>query len=141
MGYDFHITRAAVWFEAEEKPISMEEWLAYVKSDSEMRLDGFAEAGVGLDEVLRCEDPSMAVWTAYSKDGVGGNHAWMWLADGNVGAKNADEEIISKLWRIAQHFGARVVGDDGEEYGADGKEIGKVRSEWSKGFWRRILGR
>ena len=141
MGYDFHITRGTEWFEAESTPISMEEWLAYVKSDPEMRLDGFAEASVGNDRVLRCEDPNMAVWTACSGDGVGGNHAWMWLSHGNIEAKNADAEIIAKMWRIAQRLQARVVGDEDEEYGANGEEVGKKRSEWTTRFWKRFLRR
>jgi hypothetical protein len=44
MGYDIHIVRAESWLDAEENPITLPEWLKYVKSDPEMRLDTVAVA-------------------------------------------------------------------------------------------------
>lgn len=145
MGYDFHITRAAMWFESETNPITLEEWLAYVASDPEMRLDGHASGAVqGSDEVLQTDDPSMAVWAAYSRDGVDQNHAWMWHCEGRIMAKNADREIAAKMWRIAQHFGGKVVGDEDEMYGADGEPVDeggeKRASGGKKPWWKKLLG-
>lgn len=147
MGYDFHITRATAWTESEANPITMEEWLAHVESDPEMRLDGYAEGAVrDTDVVLRTEDPSMAMWTAYSEDGVDGNHAWMWHYDGRIMAKNADQEIRAKMWRIAQQLDARLVGDDDEEYGADGEPLRPIqrvdapKRGVKKPWWKRWLG-
>src|SRR5689334_16430634 len=39
MGVEFHITRAEFWAENNDSPITAEEWLSYVASDSELSLD------------------------------------------------------------------------------------------------------
>ncbi|MBX2855175.1 MAG: hypothetical protein KTR21_09315 [Rhodobacteraceae bacterium] len=130
MGYELHITRKAHWADENGPEISLDEWLGYVSADPEMRLDGFAEAPLPGGGVLRAEDQSLAVWTAWPGDGGrdgGGDGgmdglAWMWLSgDGAICAKHPDIDIRRKMWRIAQDFGARLVGDDGEQYGADGE--------------------
>ncbi|MFN3856606.1 MAG: hypothetical protein ACK4RV_02575 [Caulobacter sp.] len=123
MGYELHITRKLQWFDDEGPEVTLEDWLAYVKSDPEMRLDGFAEAVVGGGDVLRVEDESLAVWTAYSRDGEGGNHAWFAHFTDCVSVKNPDAEIIGKMSRIAEVLGAVVMGDDGELYGSDGEVL------------------
>jgi len=45
MGDEFHITRTDDWADSEKQPISLDEWLAYIRSDPEMRLDGYDESG------------------------------------------------------------------------------------------------
>ena len=116
MGYDLHITRANEWFEACESPIELQEWLAYIESDDEMRLDGFSEAKVKGKVVLRYENEGLAVWTAYSQLSEDGTGAWFDYQNGCIVVKNPDEEMIAKMKAIAAHFTARVIGDDGEEY-------------------------
>jgi hypothetical protein len=115
MGYDIHITRASEWSDSEAQPISIEEWLAYVSSDPEMRLDGYAHVEID-GRTLRHESQGIAVWTAYSGHGVGGNMAWFDYSDGQVWVKNPDREILGKMLRIAERLGANVQGDDGEAY-------------------------
>jgi hypothetical protein len=115
MGYDLHITRANHWTESESQAITLGEWLEYVASDPEMRLDGFAEAEVGGD-VLRYENEGLAVWVAYSGHGVGGNMAWFDYRHARIVVKNPDREIVGKIKRVAQALSARVIGDDGEFY-------------------------
>lgn len=112
MGYDVHITRASAWSESELDPITLGEWLVYVKSDSEMRLDGFAEARTPADEVLRYENPGLAVWTGWSRSG----QAWFDHRNGRIVVKNPDDEILAKMCSIAREIGARVQGDEGEYY-------------------------
>jgi hypothetical protein len=123
MGYEIHITRKTEWFDKDGPNISLEDWKAYISSDPDMRLDGYAEAITGNGDVLRVENEGLAVWTAYSGHGVNGNKAWLYPGSGGIIAKNPDEEILRKLFEIAQALGARVVGDDGEEYGADGEIV------------------
>jgi len=123
MGYEIHITRKKDGFDEDGASISLEEWKAYIASDSDMRLDGYAEATLGNGDTLRVEDEGLAVWTAYSGHGVNGNMAWFYPGSGGIIAKNPDEEILQKMFEIAEALGARVVGDDDEEYGADGKVI------------------
>jgi hypothetical protein len=115
MGYDLHITRAADWSESETRPISIEEWLAYVTSDPEMRLDNYAQVDID-GSVLRHESEGIAVWTTYSGHGVGGNMAWFSYSDGQVQVKNPDREILGKMLQIANRLEAKVQGDDGEKY-------------------------
>lgn len=124
MGYDVHITRKENWFD-EGPEISLDEWLDVVRADSEMRIDGYAEVVVGGDSVLRTEDPSMSVWLAYSKHQLNGSMAWLWHSRGNVIAKNPDDEILKKMHVIAIKLTAKVQGDEGEFYGADGQPVGE----------------
>src|SRR5262249_20268559 len=87
MGYDVHITRADDWTEAESTPITLDEWLTYVHSDSEMRLDGYAEAPLPDGRAFRVESPGLSVWTGYSQDGQNSNHAWFHWTGGLVVVK------------------------------------------------------
>jgi hypothetical protein len=119
MGYDLHVTRAEEWYQSKMNPISLEEWVAYVRSDPEMRLEGYAEASVPNEGTLGYVSEGLAVWTAYSGGGKGGNFAWFDFQRGEVVVKNPDEEIIGKMCSVAKALSARVQGDDGEFYGED----------------------
>jgi hypothetical protein len=121
MGYDLHITRKQDWSEDEPK-ISMTEWVAYLESDPSMRLDGYAETTTAEGVVLRAEDEGLAVWTEWS-GGEEWNMAWFRFWRGDIVVKNPDEEILRKMWLVAQALGARVQGDDGEIYGQDGSIV------------------
>ncbi|BDU21695.1 hypothetical protein [Dyella sp. GSA-30] len=123
MGYEIHITRKKEWLDNDGPNISLEDWKAYLSSDPDMRLDGYAEATSGNGDVLRVEHEGLAVWIAYSGHGVNGNMAWLYPGSAGIIAKNPDEEIRQKMFEIAQALGARVLGDDGEEYGADGELV------------------
>lgn len=141
MGYDLYITRRDNWFEEKADGIAVEEWLDLVRCDPEMRLDGYAEATVGNGSVLRVDDPTMAVWVGYSKHGLNGNMAWLWYAHGNIVAKNPDEEIRQKMWLLASTLSAKVQGDDGELYGANGERVATEATTGalppkSKPWWR-----
>jgi hypothetical protein len=116
MGYEVHITRAELWTDSDVVPIRLEEWLAYVEHDPEMRLDGFAEAQTTAGDWIRVDDESMSVWTKWSKHGVGGSMAWFSWFEGGVGVCHPDKEILDKMRQIAAYFHANVIGDDGEKY-------------------------
>jgi len=141
VGYDVHITRRTDWFEQGQPSIALAEWLTFVQADSEMRLDGFAEANLGDGSVLRTEDPSLAVWFAHPERGNRNGLAWLWLSGGNVQAKNPDVHTLKKMWTIAQALGAKVQGDDGELYESTGQTIpGQSQPDASvpkgKPWWR-----
>ncbi len=109
------MTRAENWYDSEEHPISLAEWLTYIESDPEMRLDGYAEATPkGSKVAFRIESEGLAVWTAYSGHGKDGNMAWFSYGDGEVYVKNPDDEILGKMRKIARALGAKVQGDEGE---------------------------
>jgi hypothetical protein len=116
MGYNIHITRKSNWFDEQGDEISLTEWLAYVDSDPEMRLDGHAEANLDGGSVFRIVDSSMAVWIQHPQHGKREGMAWLWLSRGNVLAKNPDEVTLRKMLFIATTLGARVQGDEGEYY-------------------------
>ena len=102
MGYDLHITRRPEWSDDDGPEITLEEWLAYVNSDEELWLD----ADNGLTGFL---------WTGRPQE------PWpLWWDRGEIYAKNPDEFTIRKLAAIAEQLNAKVQGDDGEVYRADG---------------------
>lgn len=141
MGYEVHIIRTTEWTDSESEPITIEQWRAYVASDPEMRADGFAEATTA-SGALRYENAGLAVWTAWPEHGRDGNFAWFDLETGRVTVKNPDEAILSKMCAIAERLGARVQGDDGEDYPlakTGSLDAGSTveRPPW----WRRLFGR
>lgn len=111
MAYDLHITRQEAWFEDDpERKIALEEWLAIIESDPQLRLDEECREtidGVSLHGAL----PGTAVWT-YGAEGE--KHSRFHYSDGNIDARNPDEESIAQMLRIADKLGAKVVGDDDE---------------------------
>jgi hypothetical protein len=121
VGYEVHITRKNNWFGDDGLSISCDEWLQYVLNDPEMRADGYAEAPLPDHSTLRIDHPSIAVWTTYSGHGVSGNMVWFMHFEDRITVKNPDEEILVKMYQIASALNAKVQGDDGEEYGADGE--------------------
>jgi hypothetical protein len=116
MGYDLHIARADDWLDAEESPITLDEWWRYVEEDPDMRMDNQAVGTVEGEPAIVYENKGLAVWTRYSGHDPKGNMAWFDYRDGRIVVKNPDEEIIRKMKQIASHFGAKVLGDDGESY-------------------------
>jgi hypothetical protein len=122
MGYDGHITRAAAWTDSESAPIMLDEWLAYVQSDPEMRLDGFTEIPLPDGRILRTEIAGLSVWTGYSRDGQDPNRACFEWIRGEIVVKDPDLEILRKMHAIARRLGARVQGEDGTFYGPNGAE-------------------
>src|SRR5829696_6163763 len=102
MGYDLHITRRSQWADADGPEITLDEWKAYVESDSEIR----PAAGNG---------PTDFLWAAHPQE------PWpLWWNHGEVYTKNPDNVTIRKLVGIAERLSAAVQGDDGEIYRKDG---------------------
>lgn len=131
MGYDLHITRKLNWFDVSPS-IDLNEWLAYVDGDPELRHGGSAETHVAEGALLRIERDGVCIWTTYSGGPNPENKAWLIWSAGNIVAKNPDEEIRQKMWRIAQVLGARVQGDEGEHYGEGGDIIEEAISPVDK---------
>ncbi len=124
MAYELHITRRPDWHDASGPQITLHDWLQYVGSDSEMRMDGYAEAPTSAG-TIRIERAGTAVWVAYSGHGKQGNMACFTHFKDRISVRDPDEEIIQKMYRIAQALNAKVFGDEGEPYGADGKATRK----------------
>jgi hypothetical protein len=145
MGYDVHITRAAEWSASEATPITLDEWLAYVASDPEMRLDGFAETRTPNGQVIRIEGKGLSVWTSWPGEGRGEGHAWMDHRGGRIVVKNPDSAILKKMCSIAEQLGAQVQGDEGETYPdsedpAQAAEDADFESPRAKSpWWKRLI--
>lgn len=120
MGYDVHITRKARWSDEDGAEISQAEWTAIVNSDPEMRLDGFAQASTPAGDVLRYENEGLAVWIGYSNQ-TDQNKAWFDYRGGEIVAKNPDQEVLRKMWSLAERLSAKLQGDDGENYDSSGQ--------------------
>src|SRR4029450_3713703 len=101
MGWEIHITGAEHWADSDQHPITAQEWLSFVGADSELTIDP------------RDNGPYCALWLARRIEGA---HPWVGWVEGTICTKNPDRETLGKALQIARHFGARVQGDDGEEY-------------------------
>ena len=116
MGYDVHITRATRWSDSNDSPITMEEWLEYVRQDPEMRLDGPPEVTTPDGYILRMESEGLGVWTGHSGYERDGNVAWLHYYKGRISVKNPDDETLKKMKSVAETLAANVIGDEGETY-------------------------
>ncbi len=119
MGYDVHITRKPYWADDDGERIEIDDWLAYLATDAEMRHDGFAEANVS-GGTFRIVEPGLAVWTRHPESPA---TAWVSYSKspGCITVKNPDEPFLAKMHAIATRLGARVQGDEGEVYGPNGE--------------------
>ncbi len=99
MGYDLHITRKTFWADDNGPVITAEEWLAYVATDSQLRLDTSSKR----------HRVTLAIQSRYPD-------SWLEWFEGDIYTKNPDEPILAKMLEIAAALKARVQGDDGEIY-------------------------
>ena len=102
MGYDLHITRKIDWSEVEGDQIDRSEWEAIIESDSELSLNASTQYDDRLSATFRDQEFALA-WD-----------------DGQIHAKNPDNALVIKMVAIASRLNAKVQGDDGEIYAADG---------------------
>ncbi|MFI2347074.1 hypothetical protein ACH492_08420 [Streptomyces sp. NPDC019443] len=115
MGYDVHITRREFWWDEEDEPICGEKWAAVVERDPELEMAGAAEATVEEGAAgLRYENPLLARLVTHP--GLGTEGAWLDWREGVITVKNPDEVLLGKMKAVAALLGAKVQGDDGEEY-------------------------
>jgi hypothetical protein len=110
MGYDLHITRAAWWTRSEEYPVAQDEWQAVADVRPGMEVEG----GVDFKDTSRVP--------AYEMHGVGEHPASFYWRPGQV-VVTAYYADTGKIARIAQQLGARLIGDDHEEYLPDGSVV------------------
>jgi hypothetical protein len=67
-------------------------------------------------QIVGVEAVGLALWTAYSRRGNVRNSVWFDYRNGRIVVKDPDDEICDKMKEIARVLGARVVGDEDEEY-------------------------
>jgi hypothetical protein len=118
------------------------EWIQYITCDPEFRLDNYAAVELPGGKILRVEQEGIAVWLAYSQEGVDQNHAWFTYFKGNISVKNPDQEIINKMVDIAQALGGKVQDDEGTSYEKENyqdkqlKEVQVTAAPRKKPRWR-----
>lgn len=105
MGYDLHITRAGTWTDSAIFPIPHSEWTEFV----------------GAEPCLERDEPGPA---ADSNVAYAFGHVLRW-SNGEITAYKA-AGVGAALADLAGRLRARVLGDDDEEYHADGSV-----NEWS----------
>jgi hypothetical protein len=110
MGYEVHIHRREHWAD-DGADISMDEWLAYCRTDETLRAEGTITFAA--DDGNEVEGPVMA----WGQEGTG---AAFYHYRGAIATKLLSEEIAAKAAQIAQALSARAQGDDGEFYNPDG---------------------
>lgn len=119
MGYNFRITRADVWTSSAMYPISLQEWMTVADAEPSMAKPGqFGRPG------------------SYEYAYAEGRSACIDWRDGLITLNKG--EATAELAGIAQKLGARLVGDEEEEYHFDGS-----RTEWAQPrpvLFHRALG-
>jgi hypothetical protein len=110
MGYDLHITRADNWMDAAEHPIFDAAWTLVVDGDPSLELrttDSYDYRDSSTGKTVRVHP---VIWKAHAEEPA------FWLMKGEITCKNPDESTVAKMKEIAAKLGARVFGDDDEEY-------------------------
>ena len=103
MGYDLHITRKKNWdgFDRERgREISLDEWIAVVNADPDLRIEGYVNRRLPDESVFR---QPLAAWTAYSKYRAGDPGPALELSGGNVDAKTPTGNFAARcgVWLSA----------------------------------------
>lgn len=99
MGLELHITRAEVWSESTLSPITSDEWLEYIASDSELE----ATPEYGRYRVR---------WLGHSKY----DDPWLTWDSGRIYTKWPDTALYQKMFQIATSLGAHIQDDEGAKY-------------------------
>jgi hypothetical protein len=106
MGYNLHSER-------DERPISLEEWRAYVTADPEMRLEQELAPWVPAGETIK---DGLAGWMNHPALKDKGEPYFFHFWTKSIVVRSPDDDLVEKMKRIAGTLNAVVRGDEGEEY-------------------------
>lgn len=110
-----YITRAQHWpFESRERSLIFKsEWLAYVQSDSELKLVKFMEGEVeGTRQIVRVAVADTYEWIAHPTRTGRRVPATFEYNRGGIIVRAPDPDVLRKAAQVAAALGARVIGDD-----------------------------
>jgi hypothetical protein len=99
MGAELYITRAEFWADNDSKKITAKEWLDYVASDPELKID----PRIG---------KYFALWSGKSAY----DEPWLDWSQGNISTKWPDTALYKKMLKIAKALNAHIQDDDGTRY-------------------------
>jgi len=108
MGYDLHIVHTADWLDAADAPVDPEAWAREAAT-----LAPYGEIGTIGDDGQVTMHPVVCLQPPEGPT--------LHLDRGRVRIEGADESHVPALVQIARRLGARLVGDDGEEYDEGGE--------------------
>src|SRR5215469_11931595 len=113
MSYGVHIKRLKV---QGSNGITLEEWLAYVRLDREMRHIGEAVIQSPKGETIRYEAPGLTEWI----DPQTGHKILFDYRGERVSVGRPSREALVKMFKVAEALQGVVQGDAGEYYDASG---------------------
>ena len=108
MSWYVHITRAQRWAEAEQLPITRDEWLAYVDADEELRRVTAQE----VEEHKPFVKADDAAWVERRPDGGDRVLAWFGWHKGLIDVRNPHAETLCKMADVAERLKANVVDEN-----------------------------
>ena len=107
MGYDLHMSRAIMWIDSAWFPILRAEVLGLIERHDDLALpEGYpvdTDTG-GFDFHCLPDD-------------------WLWFTGGQIKTKNPEPHLIRRMAELAVELDAWLIGDDGEVYAWDGREV------------------
>ncbi len=118
MSYDLHITRNQPHSDVPSRPIALDEWLEVVGADSSLAHEQPPAVTAPDGSLLQIDSPGAAVWSGHPDSA----QVWFHHFGERVTARQPDLETRRKMFELAQALNARVLGDQGEEYGRDGNQ-------------------
>ncbi|MFC0030298.1 hypothetical protein ACFFMM_12290 [Micromonospora chaiyaphumensis] len=108
MGYELHISRAEEYYDSEEHPITLDEWLSYAEINPMLRVRGW----LGRDE------DRQPVYEHPCTDGSIVSLTWF---EGAIEIKgHFDGDAYREFGAVAEDLLANLQGDHGERYTASG---------------------
>jgi hypothetical protein len=115
MSYGVHIKRPEA---RDSHAITLEEWLAYVRSDREMHHLGEAVTKRSKGDAERYDAPGMTEWInpQTGHKALFDHHK----RGGKVSVGNPSRELCAKMFKVAKALQGFVQGDAGERYDASG---------------------
>lgn len=132
MGYELYITRADFFWEAQEHPITEDEWLATAGADSDLQRD----------------TSSYLLYETATGD-VKRTHPWIleghpdrppfWFRNGAIFTTNPDAPTIAKMVTLAKNLNAQVIGEEGETYDMEAAVEHKARPHYRKRRLKSLL--
>jgi hypothetical protein len=109
MGYELHITRADEYYQIEDHPIGLAEWIAYARAHAALTEGGWLD---GPDNDL------IPVYAYTCADGAVVSLAW---SEGAINIKGfTSQDCPRELLSVAADLQANLIGDEGERYTTDG---------------------
>jgi len=110
MENEIYITRKEKWFETKHgNDIPLEEWLAFVKNDPDMRLDNFSVATLENGELFRYDNPGAAVYIHRAAGETDCHEIAFEYLSGNIKVNaQSDDNIMEKIRHIAFKLGAHI---------------------------------